>query len=87
MTYRIGTRGSSLALAQADWVCKRLKAAYPKEEFELKVIKTKGDIVLDKPLHEIGDKGIFVKEIEEKLLCGEIQIGVHSMKEIGRAHV
>ncbi len=82
MTYRIGTRGSSLALAQADWVCKRLKAAYPKEEFELKVIKTKGDIVLDKPLHEIGDKGIFVKEIEEKLLCGEIQIAVHSMKDM-----
>ena len=82
MKYKIGTRGSLLAVAQAKEVCEKLKMAYPKEEFELQVIKTKGDVILDKPLHEIGDKGVFVKEIEEKLLSKEIQIGVHSMKDM-----
>ena len=82
MEYKIGTRGSRLALAQAMGVRNRLAEAYPKDRFEIQVIKTKGDLVLDKPLHEIGDKGVFVKEIEEKLLSGEIQIGVHSMKDM-----
>ena len=82
MEYKIGTRGSRLALAQAMGVRNRLAEAYPKHRFEIQVIKTKGDLVLDKPLHEIGDKGVFVKEIEEKLLSGEIQIGVHSMKDM-----
>ncbi len=82
MEYRIGTRGSRLALAQARGVCKRLAEAYPEDRFEIQVVKTKGDLVLDKPLHEIGDKDVFVKEIEEKLLSGEIQIGVHSMKDM-----
>ncbi len=82
MKYIIGTRGSRLALAQAEWVCKRLAAAYREDIFEIRVIKTKGDLILDVPLHEIGDKGVFVKEIEEKLLSGEIQIGVHSMKDM-----
>ncbi len=82
MEYKIGTRGSRLALAQARGVRNRLAEAYPKDRFEIQVIKTKGDLVLDKPLHEIGDKGVFVKEIEEKLLSGEIQIGVHSMKDM-----
>lgn len=82
MKYVIGTRGSKLALAQAEYVQSRLAKAYAKEEFEIQVIKTKGDLILDKPLHEIGDKGIFVREIEEKLLSGEIQIGVHSMKDM-----
>lgn len=82
MEYKIGTRGSRLALAQANYVCDRLKAAYPEDTFTIQVIKTKGDMVLDKPLHQIGDKGVFVKEIEEKLLSGEIHIGVHSMKDM-----
>ncbi len=82
MKYIIGTRGSSLALAQAEYVRGRLADAYPSEEFEIRIIKTKGDIVLDKPLHEIGDKGIFVKEIEEKIQDGEVHIGVHSMKDM-----
>lgn len=82
MKYKIGTRGSRLAVAQAKEVCEKLKMAYPKEEFELQIVKTKGDVILDKPLHEIGDKGVFVKEIEEKLLSKEIQIGVHSMKDM-----
>lgn len=85
MKYIIGTRGSKLALTQAEYVCGRLKDAYPKEEFEIQVVKTRGDLILDKPLHEIGDKGVFVKEIEEKLLSGEIQLGVHSMKDMPAA--
>lgn len=82
MEYRIGTRGSKLALAQAEYVCGRLAEAFPEDAFEIQVIKTRGDVILDKPLHEIGDKGVFVKEIEEKLLSGEIQIAVHSMKDM-----
>lgn len=82
MKYTIGTRGSKLALAQAEFVRGRLSQAYPEEEFELQIIKTKGDRILDRPLHEIGDKGVFVKEIEEKILSGEVQIGVHSMKDM-----
>nr|WP_305181967.1 hydroxymethylbilane synthase [uncultured Schaedlerella sp.] len=82
MKYTIGTRGSKLALAQAEYVRDRLAQAYPEEEFELQIIKTKGDLVLDRPLHEIGDKGVFVKEIEEKIWSGEVQIGVHSMKDM-----
>lgn len=82
MKYTIGTRGSKLALTQAEYVCRRLAKAYPEHEFEVRVIKTKGDIVLDKPLHEIGDKGVFVREIEEQLLSHEVDIGVHSMKDM-----
>lgn len=82
MKYKIGTRGSRLALTQAEYVQARLAKEYPEHEFEIRVIRTKGDVVLDKPLHEIGDKGVFVREIEEKLLDGEIDIGVHSMKDM-----
>lgn len=82
MKYMIGTRGSKLALAQAEYVRGRLAEVYREDSFEIRVIKTKGDQVLDKPLHEIGDKGLFVKEIEEKLLDGEVDIAVHSMKDM-----
>ncbi len=82
MKYIIGTRGSKLALTQAETVCSKLAETYPEHEFEIQVVKTTGDLVLDKPLHEIGDKGVFVKEIEEKLLSGELHIGVHSMKDM-----
>ena len=82
MKYVIATRGSKLALTQAKYVCDRLAKAYPKEEFEIQIVKTKGDLVLDKPLQEIGDKGLFVKEIEEKILKKEADIGVHSMKDM-----
>ncbi len=82
MKYRIGTRGSKLALTQAEYVCGRLREAYPGDDFEIQMIKTRGDVILDKPLHEIGDKGVFVKEIEEQLLSGAIQIAVHSMKDM-----
>ncbi|MCI9417470.1 MAG: hydroxymethylbilane synthase [Eubacterium sp.] len=82
MKYVIGTRGSKLALAQANWVRNRLSEAYREDSFELLTIKTKGDLILDRPLRQIGDKGAFVREIEEKLLSGEIHIAVHSMKDM-----
>lgn len=82
MEYIIGTRGSRLALAQADYVKCRLQEAYPEHVFEIRVIRTKGDVILDKPLYELGDKGVFVREIEEALLGGKVDIGVHSMKDM-----
>lgn len=82
MKYRIGTRGSKLALAQAEFVCETLREAYPEHEFEIRIIKTKGDVILDKPLHELGSKGVFVKEIEHDILEHKVDIGVHSMKDM-----
>jgi hydroxymethylbilane synthase len=83
---RIGTRGSPLALAQADETRARLIAAHPHlaapGSIEICVIKTTGDKVQDRPLSEIGGKGLFTKEIEEALLAGGIDIAVHSMKDV-----
>ncbi|MFW8595416.1 hydroxymethylbilane synthase [Cribrihabitans neustonicus] len=85
---KIGTRGSPLALAQAHETRDRLAAAHglPQEAFEIVVIKTSGDnqalIAADKPLKELGGKGLFTKEIEEALLAGGIDIAVHSMKDM-----
>ncbi len=82
--FRIGTRGSPLALAQANETRQRLADAHdlPLEAFEIVTIKTTGDRVIDRPLKEIGGKGLFTKEIEEALLFGEIDIAVHSMKDM-----
>lgn len=82
LKYRIGTRGSKLALAQTELVKRRLEQNYPEHEFEIQIIQTKGDQIQNMPLDQIGDKGVFVKEIEEKLLSGEVHIGVHSMKDM-----
>ncbi len=81
---KIGTRGSPLALAQAHETRDRLTRAFdlPPEAFEIVVIKTTGDKVLDRPLKEIGGKGLFTKEIEEDMLSGKIDIAVHSMKDM-----
>jgi len=81
---KIGTRGSLLALAQAHEVRDRLVAAHgvPLEDIEIIVIKTTGDRVQDRPLSEIGGKGLFTKEIEEALYDGSIDIAVHSMKDM-----
>lgn len=81
---RIGTRGSPLALAQAHETRARLMAAWdlPEAAFEVVVIKTTGDRVLDRPLKEIGGKGLFTREIEEDLAAGRIDIAVHSMKDM-----
>ena len=81
---RIGTRGSPLALAQANETRFRLGEAFdlPSEAFEIVIIRTTGDRVIDRPLKELGGKGLFTKEIEEQLLSGDIDIAVHSMKDM-----
>ncbi|MEM8730871.1 MAG: hydroxymethylbilane synthase [Pseudomonadota bacterium] len=81
---RIGTRGSPLALAQAYETRTRLSDAFslPQEAFEIVVITTTGDAVQDRPLSELGGKGLFTREIEADLLSGKIDIAVHSMKDM-----
>ena len=81
---RIGTRGSPLALAQAYETRKRLTNALNISEnsFEIVVISTSGDRILDRPLKEVGGKGLFTKEIEQDMLDGKIDIAVHSMKDM-----
>lgn len=84
---RIGTRGSALALAQANEVRSRLMAAHglPESAFEIVIIKTSGDMILDRPLSEVGGKGLFTKEIEDALLEKRIDLAVHSMKDMQTA--
>jgi hydroxymethylbilane synthase len=79
---RIGTRASQLALWQANWIKSELERVYPGIEVELLKIKTMGDKILDVPLAQVGGKGLFVKEIEEAMLRGEIDLAVHSMKDV-----
>ncbi len=79
---RIGTRGSRLALAQAEEVRRRLEAVHPGLRAELVVIRTAGDRLRDVPLHEVGGKGLFVKELEAALLDGSIDAAVHSLKDV-----
>jgi len=78
----VGTRGSRLAVWQAEWVQARLQELAPGLTVTLQRIKTSGDMILDVPLAAIGGKGLFVKEIEEALLRGEIDLAVHSMKDV-----
>jgi hydroxymethylbilane synthase len=79
---KIGTRGSKLALWQANWVKSALISINPSLSVDLFIIKTKGDKILDVPLAMVGGKGLFVKEIEEALLDGRIDLAVHSMKDM-----
>lgn len=79
---RIGTRASQLALWQANWIKSELERQYPGILVELVKIKTMGDKILDVPLAQVGGKGLFVKEIEEAMLRGEIDLAVHSMKDV-----
>jgi hydroxymethylbilane synthase len=81
---KIGTRGSPLALAQAYETRRRLGAAFdlPDNAFEIVIIKVTGDAIQDRPLKDIGGKGLFTREIEEDLLSGKIDIAVHSMKDM-----
>ena len=72
MKYIIGSRGSRLALIQTKYVQEKLAKAYPEHTFEIQIIKTKGDKIQNKPLDKIGGKGLFVKEIEEKIISEEI---------------
>jgi hydroxymethylbilane synthase len=78
----LGTRGSKLAVHQSEWVQARLKELAPHVTVTLRRIQTSGDKILDVPLAKIGGKGLFVKEIEEALLSGEIDLAVHSMKDV-----
>lgn len=79
---RIGTRGSALALAQASWVKEQIERAHPVRPVELQIIKTRGDSFLDTTIANIGGKGVFTKEIEDALLNGEIDLAVHSLKDL-----
>lgn len=78
----IGTRASALALWQAEWVKGELEGRYPDITVVLEKIKTTGDKILDVPLAKVGGKGLFVKEIEEALLDGRVDLAVHSMKDV-----
>jgi len=79
---KIGSRTSALALTQAEIIIDTLKEKFPQYEYEIVKIKTKGDMILDKTLSKIGGKGLFVKEIQTALLTEEIDIAVHSMKDM-----
>ncbi|MBK3518929.1 hydroxymethylbilane synthase [Carboxylicivirga marina] len=81
-TIRIGTRGSKLALYQANLVKSKLGEAFPDKTFEIVIISTKGDKILDVALSKIGDKGLFTKELEVALFNGEVDLCVHSLKDL-----
>lgn len=78
----IGTRSSKLALWQAEFIQSELEKKYPQLKVELKLMTTKGDKILDAPLAKIGGKGLFTKELEEAMLAGDIDIAVHSLKDM-----
>ena len=78
----IGSRGSALALWQANWAKRKLASAYPDLSIEIEVIKTQGDRLSEMPLSQIGGKEVWTKEIEHALLSGSIDIAVHSLKDL-----
>ena len=82
MVIRIGTRASQLALAQAFWVRDRISDRYPDTKIEIVKIRTRGDRIIDRPLSSIGGKALFVKEIEEALQRNDIDVAVHSLKDV-----
>ena len=82
MQIKIGTRGSQLALWQAEWIKSRIESLFPEISGSVVPIKTTGDRIVDRPLSMVGGKGLFVKEIEQALLDREIDLAVHSMKDM-----
>ncbi|MGL4362989.1 MAG: hydroxymethylbilane synthase [Cellulosilyticaceae bacterium] len=82
MHIKVGTRGSQLALTQTKWVISELEKTHTNDTFEIVIIKTKGDLIQNVALDKIGDKGLFVKEIEEQLLNDKIDLAIHSMKDM-----
>jgi len=81
-SFIIGSRGSKLALWQAEWVRERLNKFYPTKQISIEIIKTSGDVMKDAPLAVIGGKGVFTKELEEALLNRRIDLAVHSLKDL-----
>jgi hydroxymethylbilane synthase len=81
-TLVLGTRGSKLALCQSEWFQSKIQKVAPEVRVTLRKIQTSGDRIVDVPLAKIGGKGLFVKEIEDALLTGEIDFAVHSMKDV-----
>jgi hydroxymethylbilane synthase len=79
---RLGTRGSLLARMQSEWVAAELRRLKPGVQIELTILKTTGDRVNDRPLHDIGGKGLFTKELEQALLNNDIDFAVHSYKDV-----
>ena len=82
MKIRIGTRKSRLALIQTELVKEKIEQAFPEAEIELVKLSTKGDELLDRSLTSFGGKGVFTRELEEALLSGEIDLAVHSAKDM-----
>jgi hydroxymethylbilane synthase len=78
----IGSRGSRLALWQAQWVKTMIESLHPQAQVQIEIIKTSGDVMKDAPLSMIGGQGVFTKEIEEALLDGRIDLAVHSLKDL-----
>lgn len=81
-TLRLGTRGSLLARTQSMLVAHQLEREHPGLRVELRIFKTSGDQIADRPLHEFGGKGLFTKELEQALLAGEVDFAVHSFKDV-----
>ncbi len=79
---RLGTRGSLLARTQSELVAEQLRRLHPHLQVQLQIVKTTGDRIADRPLHELGGKGLFTKELELSLLNGEIDFAVHSYKDV-----
>ncbi len=82
-TLKIGTRGSLLARSQANYIKNILESTYPEKKFELEIIKTQGDIIQDRPLQELEGKDFFTKELDYALLTNQVQLVVHSGKDLG----
>lgn len=82
MQLRIGTRGSALAIAQSEWIKDKIEGQYPDISIDLVRIRTKGDKIIDSPLAKMGGKGLFVKEIEDALLRKDVDLAVHSIKDV-----
>lgn len=78
----LGSRGSLLALTQAQEVLERLRALHPSRAFSIRKIETRGDVIQNVPLPQIGGRGVFVREVQEALLRGEVDIAVHSFKDL-----
>jgi len=78
----IGTRSSPLALWQAEYTKAELSKHFPDLDISLKLVKTTGDVLLDSPLSKIGDMGLFTKDIEKFLIANEIDLAVHSLKDV-----